>query len=225
MTAHGLSRRAQGLPRSGVREAMARAAQAPGAIRLDIGDPDFPTPAHVVDAACRAAAAGDTHYGPAQGLPSLRALIAEKVASRNGFSCREDQVVVTAGGCGALFLCFLALLDPGDTVLVPDPGWSHYVPMAFAVGALPVRYPLERGEGFQPDLEALEALIDARTRAIVINSPANPTGALLERQTLLQLVEMADKNDVWLVSDECYDELVLEGEHVSAAPFEAESGW
>jgi aspartate aminotransferase len=88
---------------------MARAAQAPGAIRLDIGDPDFPTPAHVVDAACRAAAAGDTHYGPAQGLPSLRALIAEKVASRNGFSCREDQVVVTAGGCGALFLCFLAL--------------------------------------------------------------------------------------------------------------------
>jgi len=196
---------------------MAQASQTPGAIRLDVGDPDFPTPVHILEAAARAALEGFTHYGPASGLPSLRALIAEKVTARNRFPCSPEQVVVTSGGCGALFLCFLVLLDPGDEILIPDPGWSHYVPMALAVSAAPVRYRLDRAAGFQPDLDGLERRAGPRTRAVVINSPANPTGAVLSRDALAGVLDLAARRGLWVVADECYDELVLDGEHVSAA--------
>lgn len=217
MTAGGVSRRAEGLPRSGVREAMARASEIPDALRLDIGDPDFPTPAHIVEAPVRGAAEGFTHYGLASGLPSLRALIADKVAARNRLPCSPEQVVVTTGACGALFLRFLVLLDPGDEILIPDPGWSHYVPMALAVSAAPVRYRLDRAAGFQPDLDELERRTGPRTRAVVINSPANPTGAVLSRDALEGVLDLAARRGLWVVADECYDELVLDGEHVSAA--------
>ncbi len=217
MSPSRLSERALSMPRSGVREAMALASQVGDAIRLDIGDPDFPTPAHVVEAALRAASQGFTHYGPSAGLPSLRALLAEKVRARNRLPCLPEQVVVTSGGCGALFLSFLALLDPGEEVLVPDPGWSHYVPMAVAVGARPVHYPLDRASGFQPDPDALRRLMGRKARAIVVNSPANPTGSLLSPESLARVLELASERGVWIISDECYEELVLEGEHVSAA--------
>jgi aspartate/methionine/tyrosine aminotransferase len=190
---------------------MDRAMRVEGALRLDIGDPDFDTPAHIVEAAARAAREGFTHYGPSAGLPSLRELI----AARRG--CAAEQVVVTTGGCGAVFASLLALLDSGDEVLVPDPGWSHYVPMALQVGATPVGYPLDRARGFEPDAERMEERIGPRTRAIVINSPGNPTGAVFSKQTVADLIEIARQRDLWVVSDECYDELVLEGEHVGAA--------
>jgi aspartate aminotransferase len=211
------SRRIRELPRSGVREAMELAARTEGAVRLDVGDPDFDTPAHIVEAAARAAAEGFTHYGPSAGLPSLRALIAEKVALRNGFSCSPGEVVVTSGGCGAFFVTFLALLDAGDEVLVPDPGWSHYVPMALAIGAVPVGYPLDAASGFEPRADDVERLVGPRTRAVVLNSPGNPTGAVLSRERIAAVLDVAARHGLWVVSDECYDELVLEGEHVSAA--------
>jgi aspartate/methionine/tyrosine aminotransferase len=187
-----------------------------GALRLDVGDPDFPTPAHIAAAAARAAADGFTHYGPSAGLGSLRELAAAKVEERNGFACSPDQVVVTTGGCGALFATFLALLDPGDEVLIPDPGWTHYVPMARAVSAVPMPYRLERAEGFEPDFDALRKRIGKRSRLIVINSPGNPTGAVFSRETVVSVLELAQKYGLWVVADECYDELVLEGAHVSA---------
>jgi aspartate/methionine/tyrosine aminotransferase len=189
---------------------MDRALGVEGALRLDIGDPDFDTPAHIVEAAARAAREGFTHYGPSAGLPSLR----ELVAARRG--CAAEHVVVTTGGCGAIFVTFLSLLDPGDEVLVPDPGWSHYVPMALQVGATPVGYPLDPARGFEPDLAGVEERIGARTRAIVINTPGNPTGAVFTRETLSALLELARGRDLWVISDECYDGLVLEGEHVPA---------
>jgi len=211
------SARSSTLPRSGIRSIMALALELPDAIRLEIGDPDFATPAHIVDAAAEAARAGFTHYGPSAGLPTLRALIAGKVASRTGVACAPEQVVVTTGACGALHASLHALLDPGDEVLVPDPGWTTLVPMAVSAGVEPVPYRLDPARGFALDADAVAARIGPRTRAIVVNSPGNPTGAVASRAELERVLELARAHDLWVVSDECYEDLVFEGEHVSPA--------
>jgi aspartate/methionine/tyrosine aminotransferase len=189
----------------------------PDAVRLEIGDPDFPTPEHVVRAAARAALDGFTHYAPSSGLPTLRGLIAEKVADRNRFPCSPDQVVVTTGACGAVHASLLALLDPGDELLVPDPGWTTYVPMALAAGVRPVPYALDGARGFALDPDAVESCVGRRTRAIVVNSPSNPAGTVAARDALAAVVELARRRGLWLISDECYEELVFDGEHVSPA--------
>jgi aspartate/methionine/tyrosine aminotransferase len=217
MSALATSGRIDGLPRSGIRGIMELALELPDAIRLEIGDPDFPTPPHIVEAAAEAARAGFTHYTPGIGLSSLRELIAEKVVARNGFACTPDRVVVTTGACGALHASFLVLLDPGDEVLVPDPGWTTMTPMALAAGVTPVPYPLDRGRAFALDPAAVEARIGPRTRALVVNSPGNPTGAVSSRDALEQVLDVADRRGLWLISDECYEELVFEGEHLSPA--------
>jgi aspartate/methionine/tyrosine aminotransferase len=217
MSGHMTSSRVRGLPRSGVREIMELALRTEGAIRLDIGDPDFDTPAHIVEAAAQAARAGFTHYGPAVGLSSLREQIVGKVARVNGFECSVEQVVVTVGGAGAIFVTLLALLDPGDEVLVPDPGWPNYRSLTAAASGVAVPYRLDAAREFEPDVETVEALIGPRTKAIFVNSPGNPTGGIHSADTLSALLRVAERQGLWVVSDECYDELVLEGDHVSAA--------
>jgi aspartate/methionine/tyrosine aminotransferase len=189
----------------------------PDAIRLEIGDPDFPTPAHVIEAAAAAARAGFTHYSPGIGLPTLRELVAAKVAARNGFPCTPAQVVVTTGACGGLHACLLALLDAGDEVLIPDPGWTTLVPMAHAAGVVPAPYRLDRARGFGLDPAEIAARIGPATRALVLNSPANPTGAVAARAELEAVLALADRHGLWVLSDECYEELVFDGEHVSPA--------
>jgi len=211
------SERIRSLPRSGIREVMELALELPDAIRLEIGDPDFATPSHIVDAAAAAAGAGFTHYSPGIGLRSLRELVAAKVTERNGFACSPAEVVVTTGACGGLHASLLALLDPGDEVLLPDPGWTTLVPMALAAGAVPVPYPLDRAGGFALDLDALAARVGPRTRAVVVNSPGNPTGAVLAREQLAAVADLAERHGLWLLSDECYEELVFDGPHVSPA--------
>ena len=217
MTGPSTSDRIGRLPRSGIRGIMELALQLEDVVRLEIGDPDFTTPSHIVDAAAEAAHAGFTHYSPGVGLASLRELIAAKVRSRNGFGCAPDEVAVTTGACGGLFSTFLALLDPGDEVLVPDPGWTTMTPMALAAGVTPVPYRLDRTNAFALDPDALEAAIGPRTRAVVVNSPSNPTGAVATREALESVVDLAGRHGVWLVSDECYEDVVFEGEHVSPA--------
>lgn len=211
------SARIEALPRSGIREIMELALQLPDAIRLEIGDPDFSTPPHIVDAAAEAAHAGFTHYSPGVGLASLRRLIADKVSVRNGFACRPEQVVVTTGACGGLHAALLALLDPGDELLVPDPGWTTYVPMTHATGVVPVPYPLDRTHGFALDPGAIASRVTPRTRALVLNTPSNPTGAVATRDELAAVLELAERRGLWVLSDECYEELVFDGEHVSVA--------
>lgn len=211
------SARIAALPRSGIREIMELALELPDAIRLEIGDPDFATPPHVVEAAAAAALRGWTHYSPGVGLPSLRALLAEKASARNGIACGPENVVVTTGAAGALHSCLLALLDPGDELLVPDPGWTTMAAMARAAGVVPVGYPLDRARGFALDAAAIESRIGPRTRALVLNSPGNPTGAVATRDELSRAVELAERHGLWLLSDECYEDLVFEGEHVSPA--------
>lgn len=217
MSGPSTSGRIARLPRSGIRGIMELALQLDDVVRLEIGDPDFPTPAHIVDAAAEAARAGFTHYSPGVGLASLRELVAEKVRTRNGVACTPDEVAVTTGACGGLFSTFLALLDPGDEVLVPDPGWTTMVPMALAAGVTPVPYLLDRRNAFDLDPDAVAGRVGPRTRAIVVNSPSNPTGAVAGTAALEGVLELAGRHGIWLVSDECYEDIVFEGEHASAA--------
>jgi aspartate aminotransferase len=188
-----------------------------GVIRLEIGDPDFTTPAHIIDAAAKASRAGFTHYGPSIGLAPLREAIAAKVTERNGFDCAGEDVVVSSGACGGLHATLLALLDPGDEVLIPDPGWTTYRPMAASAGVRPVPYRLDRARDFALDIDAIERQVSARTRALVINSPSNPTGNVATRDQLMAAGELAEKHNLWLISDECYEDLVFDGVHVSPA--------
>ena len=199
---------------SAFREMNARASAIPGAINLALGDPDFVTPAHIVDAARDAALAGFTKYTLPAGLSSLREHLAEKLHRRNGLERSPAEIVVTAGACGALFTTMLALLEPGDEVLLPDPGWPNYPPIVEAVGCRVAYYPLDLRAGGLPDLGALEARITPAARAIVVNSPGNPTGAVFDPRPLL---EVADRHRLLVVSDEAYEDVVFEGEHTSLA--------
>jgi aspartate/methionine/tyrosine aminotransferase len=204
--------------RSGIREVLDLAALHPGVLHLEIGEPDFPTPAHVLDAAARAAEEGYTKYTTNRGLLSLREVICAKLAERNGIAATPDQVVVTSGGGTALMETLLALVEPGEAVLIPDPAWPNYEMMAAAVGAEIVRYPLDRGREYEPDLESLAELA-ARPDAKVLltNSPGNPTGAVWSREAIERSLQIAREHDLYLLSDEVYEEIVFEGEHVSPA--------
>jgi aspartate/methionine/tyrosine aminotransferase len=189
----------------------------PDVLNLGVGDPNFVTPPHIVEAAAQAGRDGFTKYTPSDGFASLRELLAAKVRERNGLDVDVEQVVVTSGGCGGLFTSLLVLLDPGDEILLPDPGWANYPPMAHVLNARHVFYPLDPAAGWAPDLDALEALVGARSKVIVVNSPGNPTGAVYDSGVLQGVLELAARKDLWVISDECYDEIVFEGEHVSAA--------
>jgi aspartate aminotransferase len=212
-----LSRSAQTAPRSLIRLMGDAARRVPDALKLYVGDPDFDTPEHIIEAAARAGRDGFTRYTPSGGLQTLRELLVEKVRVRNGIDCAAEQVIVTTGGAGALFTTFMTIVDPGDEVLIPDPGWTNYPPMLHTLGARWTGYRMDPAEGFEPHLDALEELVGPRTRGILVNSPGNPTGAVFRRETLEALVDFAERHDLWIVSDECYDEMVFEGEHISMA--------
>jgi aspartate/methionine/tyrosine aminotransferase len=198
-------------PRSAVREMLERALARPGTVHLELGDPDFATPAHVVEAANRAAAEGFTHYTPSAGLPSLRELIAARVRAA------AEQVVVTTGAAGGLFALLRVLLDSGNELLVPDPGWTGYAAIAGALGAKVRSYALDRSRRFALDPAAVEAALTPATRVIALNSPGNPAGAVADRDALRSVIELAARHDLWVVSDEAYEAFVFEGTHTSAA--------
>jgi aspartate/methionine/tyrosine aminotransferase len=217
------SRSAAAMRRSGIREVLDLASERPGTLHLEIGEPDFPTPAHVVEAAARAAAEGYTKYTVNRGLPSLREAIRAKLAERNGLDVTMEEIVVTVGGDNGLFEALLSLVEPEDAILIPDPGWPNYEMMAAALHAVPLRYPLERSRDFEPDLDALAELAgDPRAKVLLVNSPGNPTGAVWRRATLERVLEIAQERDLYLLSDEVYEEIVFEGEHFSPATLDAE---
>ena len=207
---------ASSMPVSRIREIMELAWKDPEAIHLEVGEPDFPTPEHVVEAAHEAARAGHTRYAPNAGLPDLREALAEKVARRNGYEARPEQVVVTQGGIQALYLVLRALLEPGDEVLLPDPAWPNFRMIAHLLGARVLSYPLVAGGDFLPRLEDLERLVTPRTRAILVNSPSNPLGTVLPRELVEALLAFARRQGLWFISDEVYDEVVFDDVFVSA---------
>jgi aspartate aminotransferase len=179
----------------------------PNSINLGLGEPDFDPPKEVVEALCAAARAGLNHYGPSSGIPELRDEIAERYRELDPGTQREN-VIVTAGGSEGLMATALALYDPATEVLVPNPGFVLYAPHAKLVGAVPVPYSLRSQQKFLPDFDELERLVSPRTRAIVVNSPSNPTGAVFPRSVVDRIVAFADRHNLTIVSDEVYEQIV-----------------
>ena len=199
--------------------ARARALEATGreVVHLEIGEPDFDTPANVREAAKRALDAGKTHYAPFPGIPELRAAIAEDATRRKGFPVAPERVFVTVGGKGVMYYAILALIDPGDEVIVPDPGYPIYESVTRFVGGTPVPIPIRQANGFRLDPDELASLVTPRTRLIVINSPANPTGGVLTREDLERIAKVAVEHDLVVLADEIYGRILYSGEHVSIA--------
>jgi aspartate/methionine/tyrosine aminotransferase len=199
--------------------ARAKALEATGVdvIHLEIGEPDFDTPVNVREAAKRALDAGWTHYGPALGLPALREAIAADLNARRGLAVDPANVVVTPGAKPIMHYAITALAGPGDEVIYPDPGFPIYESMASFVGARPVPIALSEAHGFRLDVDELRSLVTDRTRLIIFNSPANPTGGVLSRGDLEAIAEIAIERDIPVLADEIYGRIVYEGEHISIA--------
>src|SRR6478735_5898948 len=200
--------------------ARARSLEAQGnsIVYLQIGEPDFDTPANVRAAAKAALDAGATHYPPFAGIPTLREAIAADASARKGFAVEPYQVFVTVGGKGVMLYAILGLVDPGDEVLVPDPGYPIYESLTRFVGGTPVPIPIRMENDFRLDVDELASLITPRTRVLVINSPANPTGGVLTRDDLERIAALAIEHDLWVLADEIYGRILYDGaEHVSIA--------
>ena len=199
------------------REAEARGEVLPPAVRLHIGEPSFRTPEHICQAAIQTLESERLTYAPAAGWLWLRELLVEKIARVNDYAVEPQQIAVTMGGTGALQTALLATVGPGDDVLIPDPCWPQYSMQIACSGATGVRYPLDPQNEWLPEVEHLERVITPRTRLMIINSPGNPTGAVLPAAYVAELLAFAQRHDLYLLSDECYDELIFEGQHVSPA--------
>jgi aspartate/methionine/tyrosine aminotransferase len=189
-------------------------------IHLEIGEPDFPTPPHIVEAGKRALDAGFTKYGPTAGLPELRESIAGYVSRTRGIRAEPDSVCVTPGAKPIMFFTMLALLEPGDEVIYPDPGFPIYESMIRFAGAAPVPIPLTENRGFSFDPELFRSKLSDRTRLVVLNSPQNPTGGVIPEQDLAVLARLLRERDVMVLSDEIYSRLTYDGPSVSIASFE-----
>lgn len=186
-------------------------------IAMTAGEPDFDTPQFVKDAATKAMLAGKTKYAPPAGIPELREAISTKFKRENGLDIPADRTVVTVGGKQCLFNLFQAILDPGDEVIVIGPYWVSYPEMARFAEGVPVEVNTGPESGFIPDPAEIESKITPRTKAIVLNSPGNPTGAVYPKEVLVAIAELANKHDLYIVSDEIYEHLIYEGEHFSPA--------
>jgi aspartate/methionine/tyrosine aminotransferase len=199
--------------------ARAKALEASGRriIHLQIGEPDFDTPAHVVEAAARALRDGHTHYCPAPGLPELREAAAAYLSRTRGVAVEPGRVLVTPGAKPFLFFGVLATCNPGDEVIYPNPGFPIYESVIRWAGATPVPLPLLEEDGFAFDAEDVAARLSPRTRLLILNSPANPTGGVVPGGVVDELAEVLAGHDCWVLSDEVYSEMVYDGEHHSVA--------
>ncbi|KFJ01172.1 aspartate/tyrosine/aromatic aminotransferase [Bifidobacterium stellenboschense] len=194
-----------------VREMFELAAGVPDAVSFAIGEPGFDTPQPVIDAAYRAASLDDTHYTPNRGAVALREAWCEHRNAADGTDYDPDtDVIVTAGGMEAVYLAMLATLDPGDDILIPDPGYANYFGQVRLVGANVVPVPLDAGHGFRMQAADVEAAVTPRTRAILLNSPSNPTGAVIDAEQLDLIAEVCERHDLWVISDEVYRSFVYD---------------
>ena len=192
-------------------------AQGRDIVHLEIGEPDFDTPPHIVEAATDALRAGYTHYGPALGLPQLRDAVAEYVSRTRGLDVGRDQVCISPGGKPIMFWTILALCQEGDEVICPNPSYPIYESMANFVGATVVPLPLLEERNFRFDPDVLRGLLSERTRLVILNSPANPTGGFLEKTDFEAMADILRDHDCMVLSDEIYSRLLYGGEHYSIA--------
>jgi len=194
--------------------------QGKGIIHLEIGEPDQDTPANIVEAAVDALHKGFTHYGPSAGLPDLRQAIAADVSSSRGIDVTPEEVVVVPGGKPIIFFTILSLIDEGDEVIYPNPGFPIYESMINFVGGKAVPIPLREEREFRLDVNELAKLISSRTRLIIMNSPQNPTGGVMTRQDIQDVASTIGNRDIMVLSDEIYHRLLFEGVHYSIAAAE-----
>jgi aspartate aminotransferase len=201
--------------------ARAKALEAKGkdVVHLEIGEPDFDTPDNIREAAAKAIWDGYTHYCPAQGIPDLRDAIAEVDSKRKRLDIKPEQVVVTPGAKPIMFFGMLALVNEGDEVIYPNPGFPIYESVIDFIGARAVPIQLHESKGFSLDVDELKSKIGSKTKMMIINSPQNPTGGVIPNSDLETIAKFAVENDFWVLTDEVYSEMVYEGQHNSIAEF------
>ena len=219
MISQFISRRAREVPKSGIREMFNIAQRLSGVINLSLGEPDFKTPQHIIRAAMEALQSGYTHYTPNRGLLEFREAAAHKLKVQNNIDVDpETEVMATVGSMGALSLTMLTIIDSGDEVLIPSPGYVNYESQILMAGGRPVPYRLKEENRFQPDLDEISSLITRKTKAIVVNSPSNPTGAVFDYDALKGIADLAADENLLVISDEAYERITYDGiRHISPA--------
>lgn len=210
------------LPPQGVRVIMDLAWQVPDCIHLEVGEPDFLTPPHIVEAAIAAARDGFHKYTANAGIPELRAAIAAKMGSYNGMSVQPEQVCVHPGAVTGIASALMALINPGDEVLMPGLSWPNGEMTVRLLHGIPAHYTLAPEAGFLPDVSELERLVTPRTKALLINTPGNPTGAVFPEAMIHELVAFCRRHDLWLLSDEIYEQIIFDAPHISPGRFAPE---
>ena len=215
-----LSATVANLPESGIRKLQEAARYIPGAFRLETGEPSFKTPKHICDAAYQAMLDGITKYTAVPGIKSVREAIAEDFTRKFGCKVEFEQVVVTAGAVMAIEATLRSICNPGDEVLVPDPSWPVYTMCVMANHLVPKHYVMLPENGFEPTREELERCITDKTKAIMVNTPGNPTGGVFSRATVEMIMELAVEHDLYVIADEIYDFLIYDGEYTSFYPLD-----
>lgn len=215
-TVRPASVRAANMPRSAIREVMALAAGRGDVFHLEVGEPEFGTPDWITRSAFERVRAGATRYTPNVGVTSLREAVAARVESRCGMPVSAERVVITTGAVGALYSALFTVLDEGDDVLLPDPGWPNYSSIAHLAGARVVRFSQPAERGFLPSVAEIERLIGPRTKAILINTPCNPTGAVFPRPLMEGIGRLVARHGIYLICDEVYEDFTFDGPHVGA---------
>lgn len=214
-----LSKRSKKIPKSGIRKMFDLAQKYEGLVNLSVGEPDFDTPPHIIEAAFKAMREGYTHYTVNAGFLEFRKAASEKLRKENRIEADpEKEIMATAGAMGGLSLAMLALIDPGDEVLIPDPGFPNYTAQTILAGGKPVYYPLKEENNFHAKADDIAERITPKTKAIIINSPSNPTGAVLREKELKSIADIVLEHDLYVISDEAYENILYDGiKHVSIA--------
>ena len=210
------------LPRSGIRLVYDEASRYPDCIRLEVGEPSFATPEHIKAAAAEAMGANFTKYTPNAGILELREGLARKLSRRNGITASTDEIIVTSGAVAGIFTSLASLVNPGDEVLLPDPSWPNYLQMTVLLQAKAVYYPLRLEHNLVPTVDNIESRITPLTKVLMINSPGNPSGAIIPEQRLREILELARKYDLWVISDEVYDEIYFDQPPPSLQPIDTD---
>jgi len=205
-----LSNIAKNYPASGIRKMFDLAQKYDNVIKLTVGEPNFDTPVNVKEAAKKAIDEGYTHYAPNAGLPELREAIAKEYAKYSK-DYTLDNVMITVGGMEAITMCLIATVNPGDEVIIPDPGFSNYVGQVMLAGAVPVGVPVFEENEFNIKAEDIEKVITSKTKAILLNSPSNPLGSVICKEEILKIAEIVKKYNLIVYSDEVYDKLIFDG--------------
>jgi aspartate aminotransferase len=211
------SKRVQSINLSEIRKMFEKADE--NAINLGLGEPDFKTPDHIIDAASNAMKEGFTHYTPNMGILELREAITQKLRKDNGIRTSADSVIVTVGASEALYMCMQALVNPGDEVLIPDPGFLSYNACVTLAEGIPCGIELKKENDLRMTEEDVLESITPKTKAIILNSPSNPVGSVMKKEDLKAIAEIADDKGIYLISDEVYEKIVYDVKHYSPAKY------